>query len=68
MSRDESLTVPEVATRLKISPLTVRQWLREGKLKGVRLGGPRIGWRVPASEMERVLHGEPLEGKSRAAV
>jgi excisionase family DNA binding protein len=66
MREDESLTVPEVAERLKISPLTVRQWLREGKLKGVRLGGPRAGWRIPASEVDRLLHGGS-SGKRKAA-
>jgi excisionase family DNA binding protein len=29
------LTVAEVATRLKVTPLTVRRWLRSGALAGI---------------------------------
>jgi hypothetical protein len=29
--------------------------MREGKLRGVRLGGPKLGWRVAEAELERFL-------------
>jgi excisionase family DNA binding protein len=57
--QDEALTVAEVAQRLKLSTETVRRWLREGKLRGVRFSDAG-GWRVRASEVERVLSGRPL--------
>ena len=57
MQDEPILTVAEVAARLKISQETVRIWLRDGKMRGYRPGGDKIGWRVPASEVERVLKG-----------
>lgn len=51
----EMLTVAEVATRLKVREEAVRRWLRDGQLKGVRLGGTRLGWSIPESELERFI-------------
>lgn len=48
------LTVSEIAQRLKVSPETIRRWLRSGQLHGVHLSD-RAGWRVPASEIDRFL-------------
>lgn len=53
------LKVPEVAQRLDVSIETVRRWLRDGKLKGRMIGGQRSGYRIPESEIERLLSGEP---------
>ncbi len=38
---EEYLTVKDVAVKLKIKPVTVYKWLREGKLKGsyFKIGG-----------------------------
>jgi excisionase family DNA binding protein len=49
------LTVREVAERLRASEKTVRRWLKEGKLRGVRPGGTRLGWRIPEEEVARLL-------------
>ena len=49
------LTVAEVAARLKIHPNTVRRWLKEGRLHGIMLGGTKTGWRVPESEVQRLI-------------
>lgn len=48
------LTVREIAERLKVHAGTVRRWLEEGQLHGVRLGGS-TGWRVPEPELIRFL-------------
>ena len=48
------LTVPEVAERLRVQDETVRRWLRSGRLRGVLLSR-RAGYRVPASEVRRLL-------------
>jgi excisionase family DNA binding protein len=66
------LTVKEVAERLRIHPVTVRLWLKDGRLRGVRIGGTKTGWRIPASEVDRILAGRPVqdaeeEGKAEAA-
>lgn len=51
-------TVKEAATRLGAKEETVRRWLRAGKIKGAMPGGQKLGYRIPASEVERVLRGE----------
>jgi excisionase family DNA binding protein len=58
MDDEPTLTVAEAAERLRLNPETVRVWLRQGKLKGVRLGGTKAGYRIPASEITRLLRGE----------
>ena len=67
MEGEQLLTVADVADRLRIDPETVRVWLRTGKLRGSRIGGKRAGWRVPASEVERVLRGTETTERFRAA-
>jgi excisionase family DNA binding protein len=53
------LTVPEVAERVRANVQTVRAWLRSGRLKGVRPGGTKLGWRIRESEVERLLTADP---------
>ena len=33
-------TVPEVADALKVTPQTIRTWIKQGKLKSQRIGKP----------------------------
>ena len=47
----EYLTVNEVAERLKVTPLTVRRWLKAGELVGYQLGD-RAGWRIAESDLQ----------------
>lgn len=63
MSEQRLLTVREVAERIRSSPETVRRWLRQGKLRGFRPGGTKLGYRVPESELRRFL-AESDEGRS----
>ena len=51
------ITVQEIAERLRIHPQTVRLWLRQGRLKGRLIGGTKSGYRIPESEVLRVLSG-----------
>ena len=51
------VTVAEAADRLSVCEEVVRRWLRTGKLRGTRLSR-RAGWRIAASEVDRVLAGE----------
>ena len=67
MEDDRLLTVKEVAERLRANPQTVRRWLREGRLKGVMPGGEKLGYRIPASEVARLLKGETEPGVLTAA-
>lgn len=54
MDTETLLTVADVAVRLRVREETVREWLRRGELHGFNFGG-RTGWRVPVSEIERLL-------------
>lgn len=45
------LTVEEAARALKVRVETVRRWLREGTLRGRKIG--RI-WRIPESEVNQL--------------
>lgn len=58
---DGFITVEEAAELLRIHPQTVRLWLRQGKLRGRLIGGRKSGYRIPASEIDRLLSpdGEP---------
>ena len=60
MVQEEWLTVQEAADRLKVTPETVRVWLRDGRLKGTQPMNRRVGWRISASEIERVLRGDQV--------
>ncbi|HLJ68801.1 MAG TPA: helix-turn-helix domain-containing protein [Chloroflexota bacterium] len=55
MDTEGLLTVADVAARLKVSPETVREWLRNDRLDGYNLGG-QAGWRIPEAAVERLLH------------
>jgi excisionase family DNA binding protein len=50
---DRMLTPEEVAERLAVTPNTVRGWLRDGTLKGVKLG-KRV-WRIEEGEVKSHL-------------
>ena len=54
------LTPSEVAENLKLSEKTVMRLLRDGDLKGKKLGG---SWRITASEYNRFVS----EGSPKAA-
>lgn len=45
------LTSGEVAEELRVTPNTVRLWLREGSLRGSYLSD-RAGWRVLRSDLD----------------
>ena len=57
MTDERLLTVREVAEHLQATEESVRRWLREGRLRGVRPGGTRLGWRVPESALRRFVGG-----------
>lgn len=52
---DLPFTAEEAAKALRVHPKTLKRWLTEGKLKGVRLGR---AWRIPRSEITRLLNSE----------
>jgi excisionase family DNA binding protein len=57
--QDRFITVQEAAEQLRVNPQTVRLWLRQGKLRGRLIGGRKSGYRIPVTEIERLL--SPLD-------
>ncbi len=52
MNKDDNLiTISEFAEALQISEWTARKWLREGKVRGRKIGGGKE-WRIPKEEIE----------------
>ena len=52
---EKFITVQAAAEQLQVHPQTVRLWLRQGKLRGRLIGGRKSGYRIPASEIDRLL-------------
>ncbi len=49
---DILLAPEEAAARISVSPRSIREWLRKGKIKGVKAG--RL-WRIRESDLEKFL-------------
>ncbi len=64
MEPSQVLTVYEAAARLRVGEETIRNWLRSGRLAGTRPGGKRAGWRIPETEVERLLRPAGVEPSS----
>ena len=52
-------TPEQIAQLLQVNVVTVHRWLRNGKLKSVKLG--RL-WRVSSKNLEELVHSETKEG------
>lgn len=48
----EFVSVSHVANRLAVSTQAVRGWIKDGSIRGIRVGGL---WRVPRQDLERLL-------------
>lgn len=55
------LTVDQVAELLQVHPETVRRLLRRGELQGRRLGGTKVGWRIPAAAVRAYMAGDQVD-------
>ncbi len=51
----EFLTIREIATRLRVDPVTVRVWCRQGRLKAVRAGK---NWRIKPEDVEEFIRAD----------
>jgi excisionase family DNA binding protein len=58
MPDEPMLKVRDVAERLNVPDETVRRWIRSGRMNAIMLGGTKTGYRIPESEIERILRGE----------
>jgi len=52
-------TVSEVADRLDVKESTVRTWLRQRTMTGIKIGNGKA-WRIPRTEIERMTGTMPL--------
>jgi len=52
---DRYLTVDEVSERLHFSGETIRRWLRSGRLRGIRMGERRAGWRIAERDLDAFI-------------
>jgi excisionase family DNA binding protein len=60
MKMSRTLTVAEVAERPRVKPITVREYLRKGKIPGSRIGK---SWLILDVDLERFLSSTPEEPK-----
>ena len=51
---EKLLTPEDAAARLQVSPSTVRKWLRNGAIKGTKLGGGKL-WRISESSIDEFI-------------
>ncbi len=58
------LSIEETAQRLKTHPETVRRYLREGQIAGVKLGGR--SWRVRESDLSAFINARVIPAKVEA--
>lgn len=56
-TKEQLLSPEEVAERLAISPKTVRDYLREGRIKAMKVGKL---WRVRESDLQQYLKGDRI--------
>jgi excisionase family DNA binding protein len=56
MSEKPLFTPEEVATSLRVTRRTVYEWLKIGRLRGLRVGR---GWRIRPEDVEAFTHLEP---------
>jgi excisionase family DNA binding protein len=59
MMDERLLTVTDVAKALAVDEETIRRWVRAGKVKAIQPGGQRGTYRIPESELRRLLTGQP---------
>ncbi len=57
---EQLLTPPQVAERLQVTERTVYQWLRDGRLVGLKLG--RL-WRIRPEDLEAFLERSRTRGE-----
>jgi excisionase family DNA binding protein len=63
-SRDELLTVEEVAKWLRVNPQTVRNWFDRSALGAIHVGARRV--RIRQSELDRfIAAGETASGEEK---
>jgi excisionase family DNA binding protein len=55
MEDERYYTVAQMSAQLQVSEHTIRNWLTRGKLRGVKLGANRAGWRIRERDIDEFL-------------
>ena len=58
-SDQELYSVKELEKILPITPLTIREYIRKGKIKGSKIGK---NWYIKKQDLEAFLEGDRVEG------
>lgn len=53
------LTIAEVAQRLRLHPITIRRYIREGKLQALKIGGRIRITKTAVDSLTKTLHPLP---------
>ncbi len=67
METERLYTVPEVAEVLRTREETVRRLLRSGALRGMRLGGTRLGYRISEAALRDFIRERTEETNTKKA-
>ncbi len=62
MNNDKLLTPVDIANRLQVNERTVTQWLRNGHLRGFKVGKE---WRVSVKDLEAFLEASANKPSSK---
>ncbi|AOQ23844.1 hypothetical protein MTAT_14300 [Moorella thermoacetica] len=63
MNGNSYLTVQEIAEKYKVTSAAVHKWIKEGRLKAIKLG--RV-WRIPESALREFIEGGGEKGENKA--
>lgn len=58
------VAISDVAAQFEVSERTVWLWIRQGKVRSVQPGGRGGKHRIPASELDRLRAGRPIDDAS----
>lgn len=62
----QTVSVQEASKALQVHPNTLRRWLNEGRLQGVKLGGATSAWRIKTQVLKQALQTPPGSAVERA--
>ena len=50
-----TLTAIQAAEQMGTTVKTIHRYIHQGKIQAVKPGGARLGWRIPLSEIDRLM-------------
>jgi excisionase family DNA binding protein len=65
VSRENLMTVRQVAQRLQVDEQIVLDWLGRGELRGIRQGTRALDWRVSEGALRRFLDSRRSETEGK---